>query len=509
MHTQTAPKPKSRSIRFQSAIPYLIVAAAAALRLINLDEVSLWYDEIQSVTHANRPFPLSFISTQEYDCHPPLYSLLLGIWMLLGRDDVTILLSSVLASCATVYLVYRILEKLADQRHAMVGACVLALHPFSIYWSHFARMYSLLMLLCLACFWAHQRFFQCRRAAGWIGFWLLVSEFCILASHIAGLFFLFFIWLYFLASRAEDKESWKRWIMFHLKASPVYLLPMIITLERVGRESETIPDFQSVLVGLSRFSLGVQADAGMLVPAAALIFCAFQIVLLAAPHKRYRWYGFTFMLLPFCLTFCISWMGKPIWHNERVFAFLIPFFAMGFALIWYAEWKHRGVIVLSRLLLLTIIGLMSWGSIRFVQNHEKRETYIEAADMLRAKAKPTDLVLASTPRVAWGVKRYLIGPDWDNNLWEEYFSIPDEICRNLDFSLCLRRKMYTYDIQTRGASPRVAVSENPDLDIKNEKRIWIITRNNKEHPALVKKYQLPKESEMYEQRGTRLALHEL
>src|SRR5262245_23897565 len=72
-----------------------VVGVALILRLWPLPRMSLWYDELQSVTIAYRPFPASLLSSIAYDPHPPLYNLLLGVWMRLGQGDSIIILSSV------------------------------------------------------------------------------------------------------------------------------------------------------------------------------------------------------------------------------------------------------------------------------------------------------------------------------------------------------------------------------------------------------------------------------
>src|SRR5690242_18049594 len=75
-------------------VDFLRPCSRTQLATVPLPSVSLWYDELQSVTIAYRSFPLSFLSSIAYDPHPPLYNLLLSAWLQLGQSDSTIILSS-------------------------------------------------------------------------------------------------------------------------------------------------------------------------------------------------------------------------------------------------------------------------------------------------------------------------------------------------------------------------------------------------------------------------------
>ncbi len=60
------------------------VAAALPLCVAALDARSLWFDEAFSVAIARLPVPQIWNLVARTDAHPPLYYLLLHVWLLLG-----------------------------------------------------------------------------------------------------------------------------------------------------------------------------------------------------------------------------------------------------------------------------------------------------------------------------------------------------------------------------------------------------------------------------------------
>src|SRR5689334_22374951 len=66
----------------------LLAAASLPLLLVNLVDVPgnrLWYDELQSITQATRPWPALFPSVIIWDAHGPVSYALLKIWSSAGR----------------------------------------------------------------------------------------------------------------------------------------------------------------------------------------------------------------------------------------------------------------------------------------------------------------------------------------------------------------------------------------------------------------------------------------
>jgi mannosyltransferase len=128
----------------RKAAPWLLlmVALAAALRLYNLGEWSLWIDEsftiIDALGHHGGDKPVN-------------YALVRFFLMNFGIDEWTARIGPALAGILAVIVVFQFAKRLFDGPTGLVAALFLALSSWSIYWSQNSRHYSLLLLLALLC----------------------------------------------------------------------------------------------------------------------------------------------------------------------------------------------------------------------------------------------------------------------------------------------------------------------------------------------------------------------
>ena len=115
---------------------------AFSLRVMGIDQQSIWYDEGLSIYYArgNIGQVLSGISQSE---HPPLHSLLLHPWIgLCGDSELSVRMLSAWWGVLAVALLYRVGRRLAPTIGA-IGALLLAVSPFAIWFSQETRGYML------------------------------------------------------------------------------------------------------------------------------------------------------------------------------------------------------------------------------------------------------------------------------------------------------------------------------------------------------------------------------
>lgn len=128
---------------------YLILLVSLGIRLILLNQ-SFWLDEAASLSIARLPIHQLF-SAIAGDFHPPLYYLILHLYLMLGITSEWFLrLPNVIFGVLTVWFVYLILVELKSKTLSwlpLVGALLLALNPLHVYYSQELRMYSLNALL--------------------------------------------------------------------------------------------------------------------------------------------------------------------------------------------------------------------------------------------------------------------------------------------------------------------------------------------------------------------------
>lgn len=150
-----------------------VLALAAGLRLFNLGEHSLWYDEqvssliavgvgiTQPMAPEGHPFtPRDFwshntlssvVRTTINDGGNNLaYNVLLHYWSAaFGSSDFLVRLPSAIFGVLIVFVIYRLALNLASHRVAILAAALASLHPFLIRYSQEARSYSLATLCTL------------------------------------------------------------------------------------------------------------------------------------------------------------------------------------------------------------------------------------------------------------------------------------------------------------------------------------------------------------------------
>lgn len=125
----------------------LVLLLAAGLRFYRLDAQSFWNDEGNAVRAAERTIPL-ILAAAGGDIHPPGYYLLLHYWRIpTGDTEFTLRALSAFCGVLTVAVVYALGRDLLGEQAGLGAAFLLALSPFSVYYSQEARMYALLGLL--------------------------------------------------------------------------------------------------------------------------------------------------------------------------------------------------------------------------------------------------------------------------------------------------------------------------------------------------------------------------
>lgn len=132
----------------------LLLLLALALRLINLQERPLWYDEAFAVLFADAGLSamlygtLTPVAGGAADIHPLLYYLTLDGWMgVFGQSPFAVRLWSVFLGLLTVAALFTLARRLLGVRVAWAAALLLALAPFHVQYSQETRMYALLGLL--------------------------------------------------------------------------------------------------------------------------------------------------------------------------------------------------------------------------------------------------------------------------------------------------------------------------------------------------------------------------
>ena len=141
-------------------VPILILWLALGVRLIALNDRNFWLDESIEFNVANRPLAQVVLADQAATHDPPLYSLLLNVWMNIGREDFTLQCLSVFLSVLAVAIMLTLGRQALSMTTGLVAGLIVAVAPRSVFFGLEVNQYGLVMLLAVLCLWRLERYFQ-------------------------------------------------------------------------------------------------------------------------------------------------------------------------------------------------------------------------------------------------------------------------------------------------------------------------------------------------------------
>lgn len=126
-----------------------LLALGVLVRLFRLGTWSLWADEVATIRDA--------ASLRTVIGYPVAYALIGAVVRIAGESEFAARIVPALAGAAAVPLLYAAGYKMFSHRTGLLAAVCLVLSPYHLFFSQFARYYSLLMLLGLLAMYLIQR----------------------------------------------------------------------------------------------------------------------------------------------------------------------------------------------------------------------------------------------------------------------------------------------------------------------------------------------------------------
>ncbi len=236
-----------------------ITVVGVLLRLPSFAD-SLFGDELSTyfiVTGHSAGRVLYLLRGHSVDLNPPLFFLLAWVAERFGDGAQALRSVSLLAGTAAIPLTYLLGLWTVGRRAALVGAGLMALSPFLIFYSTEARAYALLLALVLAGALCLLRALDTRRARWWAAY--AVVSCAAMYTHYIAVFFLgaLFVWAFLTASGA------RRPLLAANIAAAIAYIPWLPTLLKDTRSPGNLvisflEPFSSHLVvsSLARWSIG-------------------------------------------------------------------------------------------------------------------------------------------------------------------------------------------------------------------------------------------------------------
>jgi hypothetical protein len=212
-----------------------VTLVALALRLYALPGRSIWFDEAVSVGFAALPWP-ELLKATSADVNPPLYYLLLHLWLPLAGDESWLRLPSVLTSAAAVGLTVWLTNLLFSRTTACVAGLLTACSSLHVALAQEARAYGLLSLLAVA---AIASLWRLRTSPGRTAWLLFVATGSLaLYTHNYAAFLLVGLAVWCLIDAwlwpSPNARAWRLMVLAFAAIGALYLPWVPVMLSQVG-----------------------------------------------------------------------------------------------------------------------------------------------------------------------------------------------------------------------------------------------------------------------------------
>jgi mannosyltransferase len=390
-----------------------VLLLAALLRIYHITQQSIWFDEAfaWNIIIQDDMFPR--IST---DTHPPLYHLMLRVWVFFSGDSpLALRYLSALASIMTVAFVYRVGREVVfmftkrahprmrpyDVHYAPVlAAFVIALSDAEIFLAQEARNYALYTFFVTLSMWMYLRWL--RRPSMISALWWASSVTALVYTHYLGLFIPFIQGLHvllFLRGRMRING------VGILALSGLPVLPWFIFV--------TIPQTQNALDNSLPFAIDSNWDtllhlrgnflgaqwALMIVLAIAGLFAMTGRFAESPLQKRHKYGAFFIVFMWFAVPFSVLFFGNYFAEllTERKLLIVVPAISLmiGFGLSRMDN--------LARIFLVAV--LLIYG-VSTVDYWREKEPWDEIAAESLIYTQPSDLAIAEVQVGQYPMKYY-------------------------------------------------------------------------------------------------------
>ncbi len=303
----------------------IILFVGLILRLINLNQ-SLWLDEtVQAIT--SKGTFLGLFTELRGDFHPPLYHLLMWVWVhLFGNGEITMRLPSVFFGTATIFLVYKIAQKIFPKKLFIprIAALFLATAPFHIYYSQEARTYAMTAFFATLSMYFFMRIltlFNCEKSK-------FNEVFLYIFSTVFLLYFDYYGLLVFLAQIIIGvvilRKKINKFLLYYASVFLLFLpcLPLLWIQLKTGSQATTLLPEWGRLVNLSFWK------------ALPLTFVKFAIGRITVFNKNLYAFAMGILLLIYGMIFIRGFFKKRKFALNNSFLVILLWFLIPIFLAW-------------------------------------------------------------------------------------------------------------------------------------------------------------------------------
>jgi len=382
------------------------------LRVYHLGTQSLWYDEAFSVSLAKMNLPQMVQATAAEDVHPPFYYFLLHYWIIFfGTSESAVRLLSVLFGVLAIPMIYVLGRQLFNKEVGLVGALILALSSFNIYYSQETRMYSLMVLLALLSMYFFLRFLQQSNLVSSVGY--VLSTTLLVYTHTYGWFVVIAQNIYVVTLLLLSKNrtyKLKHWVALQAIVVALFVPWMAVLINQISQRETQVslvqpPTIVTIIDTFVSYTGGRLALVVLFLGLSVLSLFAYQRVRGAmdwkAPLKALESYSWevriqdaapvyflaVWLLIINVIPFIISRVSAPIYVERYTIAASVALYLLVAKGISNINHKYGKLAVIGVIVVLSVPNLTA--NYSSVSKPQARE----ATSLIDANAKSGDVVL--------------------------------------------------------------------------------------------------------------------
>jgi len=411
----------------------LIVLLGATLRFYDLGSESLWLDEALSWQQASLPVA-ELMRSIAADVHPPLYALLLHVFIsLFGDSEWALRLLSAISGTASVWLVWAVCRRIHSENAALIASLLYAVALFAIQYSQEARMYALMSCLALASMLMLLRISDghsdaaadsSASKADFAGYLLLTS--LLMYSHVYGLFVVIaqniYMGLRYLPLlKRPPALPLKIWAWLQVILAVLFTPWLFVLAAQIARVQSSFwiekPDLGSLLDTFVMYMGVMPALILAAIPAAYGLLVLFRLsrntpspssvntVVSKSDHYCAGLLILSWLLTPILIPFVISLLSQPVYMPRYTIASSPAWFilvAAGIASV-QLRWIRYSFLAL---LLISMVATLP-----FYFSNQSKTDWPAVVQFISENAQTGDLVLFHNPDVLIPYRYYTTRDD--------------------------------------------------------------------------------------------------
>jgi mannosyltransferase len=373
----------------------LLALLAFGLRAWHLDFQSLWRDETDAILFSQVPFKELLANFNRPGWNGPFYYLLLRGWLALaGESEFAARYSSLIFGVLAVPLTWVVGRRIVGRATGAMGAMLVTLSPYLVWFSQELKMYALVLALGLLSIYFYRRALDEGRWQWWAGH--VVTTSLMMYTHILAVLILLPQGLWFVVGWRKYRARWRGWLVAMAALTLPYLplaawqVPTLLSDFQTGHPFYPLGD----MVG----TLFWNFSRGAITPWDRVSMGVFLLLLLAGLALREPG-GYQsvltlalWLVVPVLGVYLIS-LGMPIF-TDRYLIYVTPAYALllGRGLIGLGrQWRPAQILVAVLLVFFLIQG---W---RVQTTQAVKSDFRSAARLVAEHHRPNDLIVFQIP----------------------------------------------------------------------------------------------------------------